>query len=1084
MRGAIFTAGILLIIGCSEQVDQPEAQKRFEIIGKDQSGITFRNDIDDLGKYNPYNSYYIYNGGGVAAGDLDNDGLLDIILSSNQHGCEVYKNLGGFTFENVTENSGIQYEKSWATGLSLVDLNSDGLLDLYVCRSGLSEDTTRGNLAFINNGDFTFSETSKLIGLHDQGTTNQAYFFDFDQDDDLDAMVLNHPVDFENAYYPNSSIDQKNDSIYSNRFYLNEGGKFEMANGILGIEIDKGFSLSASVGDINNDGYPDVYIANDFISPDQFFINQAGKGFVDKADSIFDKTTLFSMGSDMADMNNDGLLDLFVADMDPADHFRKKNNKIRLDKTYYDQIDQKLETPQLSRNMFYLGSETGFKEVGLLSNVASTDWSWASLFEDLDNDGNKDLFITNGTKRDLHEVDYVSLTFGGDMIAAKKRHDAMDLIKNMPISPLSNYCFQNTGNLEFKNVSDSWGLGQLINGQAAVIADLDNDGQLDIIINNTDTTAGLYRNIGSDSHHYIQLEFDYNKNNPSGIGTNVELWTDLGYQSKDLFTNRGFQSSLPPVLHFGCGNSDQIDSLKITWPDGKTQIHHSLPVDQKLKLKYGPINQLSVPDEVFPTMLQMKVLSEITHDENRFDEIQQNKIVPFLGSRSGPAMAMADLNSDGIEDLIIGGSTSNSTNVFFQNIDGSFEAAPRMFSESVYREVTAIATIDIDNDGDLDIYLGHGSNEKIDLPDYHQDLVYLNDGKGSFSLANEQPPIDINTTCIVQLDVDGDGNNDLFIGGGFIPGSYGHSRGSRLLQNNAGHYEDITDDAASELKSIGCANDAHLVDVDSDGKMDLIIAGHWNRILRFEVTGGSLQKLDPIYNNTGMWNSIKLVDLNGDGHQDIVAGNHGLNSLFKASESQPMQLYAGDLDDNGSIDPIVTHYLNGQEGTFVDKMEFCEKMPEFNNRFLTNRSFAESNIDLLLEKENSITEKLMVEELKSIVLLNDGNGKFTEVELPAEVQMSPIKSICHQDITGNGLPEIFLFGNSNTEFYDQGDITANHGIVLRWDEKEGPVTLPSSQTGLNVKGVVNSCVVNESAAGWSIFLGRNDDSVVGLSPIQ
>ena len=1082
MRRSFFFVLILFVIGCSKQVDQPETQKRFDKVDVELSGITFRNDIDDLGKYNPYNSYYIYNGGGVAVGDLDNDGLLDVVLSSNQNGCEVYKNLGGFTFENVTENSGVKYEESWTTGLSMVDLNADGLLDLYVCRSGLADDTTRGNLAFINNGGFTFSETAEQIGLHDKGTSNQAYFFDFDQDDDLDVLILNHPVDFENAYYPNSSIDHKNDSIFSNRFYLNEGGKFKVANTLLGVEVDKGFSLSASVGDINKDGFPDIYIANDFISPDQFFINQAGKGFVDKADSIFDKTPLFSMGSDMADMNNDGNLDLFVADMDPADHFRKKNNKIRLDKTYYDQIDQKLATPQLSRNMFFLGSETGFKEIGLFANVSSTDWSWATLFEDLDNDGYKDLFVTNGTKRDLHEVDYVSLTFGGDMIAAKKRHDAMDLIKNMPISPLSNYCFQNTGKLEFENVSEPWGLGQLINGQAAVIADLDNDGQLDIIINNTDTTAGLYRNVGSKSHHYIQLEFEYNHKNQTGIGTKAELWTGHGYQSKELFTNRGFQSSLPPMIHFGIGNSNKIDSLKITWPNGKTQIHFEPSIEQKHKIMYGPDTQVTGQDDLFATLLQVTALPEIKHYENDFDEIQQNKIIPFLGSRSGPALAMADLNSDGIEDLIVGGANNHFTTIFTQKEDGSFDVAPEMFPESVYREVTAIATIDVDNDGDHDIYLGHGSNEKIDLPDYHQDLIYLNDGNGFFSLSNEQPPVTINSTCIVQLDIDGDGNDDLFIGVGFKPGSYGHSTGCRLLRNNEGGYEDITDDAAPELKSIGCVNDAQLTDVDSDGSMDLIVAGHWDKILRFEVTKDGLRKLDPIYNKTGMWNSIEMVDLNGDGHEDLLAGNRGLNSLFKASEEEPVRLYVEDFDENGSLDPLVTHYLDGTEGTFIDKMEFCEKMPQFNNHFLTNRSFAEADLNSILGEKNLNREVVIVEEMRTIAMLNDGNGNFSEVDLPAEVQMSPVKAICSQDITGNGLPELFLFGNSNTEFYDQGDITANHGIVLTWDEKEGLVTLPVSQTGLNVQGVVNSCVLNESTNGWSVLLGRNDDSVGRISP--
>lgn len=1069
--GYIYLA--LLVFGCSPNKKPEVEQTQFKMVPASQSGIDFRNVVDDLGERNIYNTYYIYNGGGVAAGDIDNDGLQDLLFSSNQNGCRLYRNLGNFVFEDITEAAGINYPKSWTTGVCMTDINADGFVDIHISRSGLASDTARGNLVFINNQNGTFSEQSKEIGLHDEGPSNQIYFFDYDGDEDLDAYVINHPLDFENAYKALNQVSVKADSLFSNRFYINNNGHFVESNNLVGLGWEKGFSLSASIGDLNGDGTPDIYVANDFISPDHFYANMNGAQFENRIGDAFKTTSMLSMGSDMADVNNDGRLDLFVADMEPRTHYRRKNYDMRLDKGFYDLNQRELINQQYTRNMFFLGSESGFKEVARMAGISMTDWSWAVLFEDLDNDGLKDLFVTNGTKRDIHNVDFIALTSSSQRVDWLKKHNLQDFITNLPINLLSNYGFKNLNGVNFENATTAWGLDQKLNGQGACIVDLDNDGALDIVVNNSDADAGIYRNTNKSRNNFLQVKLEFKPLNRDGIGSTVEIWTLGSRQMKTLYLSRGFQSSQPSIIHFGLADATTIDSLIITWPNGSRQKQIKVNANQRLKIDYSPNSTKPTPPTPQP-LFRQKSLDKVVHTENSFDEFRRDRIVPFGESKSGPVIAKGDLNNDGREDLIVGCSVGNELQVFFQTKSGEFERSNNKFKETIDRESTAILTIDLDNDGDLDLYIGNGSNEGWAITDLLQDLVYLNNGSGNFKLAPQFSTERLfDTRCAIAADFNKDGFDDIFLGGGFIPAGYGWTRGSRILFNTGTSFNDVTEEFAPELMKLQSIRDAQWLDIDGDGNKELITTGHWEDIKRFEVKDEKLQQANPVYAIRGLWNKILFEDLDGDGDLDLIAGNHGLNTLFTASTNEPLELYTADFDNNGVPDPIVTHSLNHEKGTFIDRKEYCEKMPEFNNKFLTNKQFSEAPMDQVIAGKNmEMMQHLMVTGLETVVLLNDGKNNFQKVQLPPEVQFAPVKSIHTLKNNQDGI-DIFLAGNSNSEFYDQGDLMANHGCLLRYASGEYKV-VPANETGINITGVVNSSLEILVNGEKQIVLGLNN----------
>ena len=1072
----LFFIVLLSAISCGKK--PVHQQKQFELVSPEHSNVHFKNDVDDTTKFTIFNTYYVYNGGGVAVGDIDNDGLQDLLLSSNQNGCRLYRNLSGMQFEDITEKAGITYEDYWTTGVCMADINADGFEDIYICRSGLSTDTDRGNLVYLNNGDLTFTESSRTIGLHDQGPSNQIYFFDLDLDDDLDAYVINHPLNFENAYNTIEHVKPEADSIYSNRFYLNEGGRFTEANAQLGVDMEKGFSLSASIGDVNGDGWPDVYVANDFISPDHLYINQQGKGFVSAIDSAMTILSMLSMGSDLADVNNDGMLDLFVADMEPRTHMRRKEYDLRLDKGFYDLNKRHLKTSQFTRNMFFLGSETGFKEMARFSGISTTDWSWATLFEDLDSDGLKDLYVTNGTMRDIHNVDYIALVNDEQRANWMKRHDPSTFIKKLPINLLPNYAYKNLNGIQFGDHAQKWGLDAALNGQGCVIADLDNDGHLDIVVNNSPGVASIYRNTNLEDRHSISVKLKYRKGNMSGIGSKVTVWTGAKTQSKYLYRSRGFQSCMDDRLHFGVGSSTTIDSLEVKWPDGSYQKMKALAADTLHQISYNPdAPAANAPIDIKP-LFQSQELN-IAYQENDFDEFRRDRIVPFGSARSGPSMEVGDINNHGYPDLIVGGATGYTVTIYFANASGEFRKAQALEETTDY-ETTSLLLIDLDNDNDLDLYVGNGSNEGWGNSYHLQDQVFINNGKGNFTAdLSVSANVMVNSLCLLSADFDEDGQDEIFIGGGFLPGGYGWCPGSRILKPTKSGLKDITTEICPSIGKLGPIHDAVWADLNGNGNNELIIAGHWEPIRSYEWDGRALVEQTPISNQRGMWNTLLATDVNADGRLDLLAGNLGLNTLFQASNDEPLELYTTDLDSNGTPDPIVTHYLHGERGTFVDKMEFCEKMPEFNNRFLTNRQFAETPVDEILKGKNEqLMVHLKVEQLASMLFLNEGES-FTPIKLPFEAQLSPIKVLQDWDAP-NGSKYILALGNSNSEFFDQGDLRNNHGLVLTYKDS-GLTAVPASQTGLDLKYVVNSGLKLPTGNGSAILLGTNDGPFIQLT---
>lgn len=1068
----------------------------FEAVLPSESNIHFQNNIDDLGKYTPYNTYYIYNGGGVAAADINNDGLQDLLFSSNQHGCSLYLNKGDFVFEDITASAGITYADSWTTGISMVDINSDGWMDIYICRSGLKEDTTRSNLLYINQGDNTFKEQGEAYGLNDEGTSNQAYFFDFDRDGDLDAYVLNHPIDFENAYDPYYTVNIAKDSIFSNKFFVNENNVFRESNIALGLDYEKGFSLSAGISDINRDGWPDLYVANDFVSPDYLFINKEGKGFVEAIDDYFNHTSLFSMGSDFADINNDGIQDFFEADMATSDHFRRKNNEIRFPKAYHDLLATRIKTKQHSRNMLYLGSSEGkFKEIGEFSGVSRTDWSWTTLFEDLDNDGLKDLFITNGTKREFHDIDYISLKFDGDMIGAQYKHNADDLIRGMPITPLSNFAFKNVNGTSFKNMSEEWGLNAPINGQGATIADLNNDGWLDIIVNNTDTTSTIFRNnAGQDQQlNYFALRLSYQEGNINGLSSKVTIWTDGAAQFRELYTNRGFQSSLPPVLHFGIGQQDRIDSLVVQWPNGKIQTASDIKPNQTFPFAYDEAIAREPSIDKSSNSRGYSYLSFdpiLTHEENIFDEFKRDKIQPYKLSNAGPVIATGDLNGNGLDDVILGGSSGKALQIYFQDDDGIFRKSfDADLDASKFGETSSILLLDIDNDTDLDLFVGNGSNDEIENDEFLRDLLFLNDGTGDFSLSlNALPDYFIDSKCLASDDVDGDGDPDIFVGGGYVPGSYGKAMPSALLINEQGRF---TEESATYLNGMhdnGMLTDATFTDLNGDNKNELVVAGHWTPIMIFQNKDGVFHRVTlegEMKLINGWWNDIKAKDLDMDGDIDLVASNYGLNNFIKASPEQPVELFAADFDDNNSMDPVLTHYLNDRRSTFVNRDQFCEKMPKFNNTFLTNRSFAEAELEEIIDMDRTDLIHSMAHTFESVIIENLGDLTFKIIPLEIHSQLGPMKTSVIMDYNNDGLDDLLTFGNSNSEFYDLGDNRSHHGYLYL---HQGNENLEDCYTEVSQSFAIDE-IVNSSAIVQvsdrkipCIVLGVNDGQVISICP--
>ncbi len=1065
---ALFLFTSLLLAGfysncqVSKATQSKQGQSLFTLLPPESTGIYFRNDVVDT-NINPLTYLNANNGGGVAAGDLNNDGLCDLVFISNEKGPSVYLNKGEMKFDNITSKSGLTDFGGWYTGVTMIDINADGWLDIYVCRSG-PDSTKWSNLLFINNHDGTFTEEAKKYNLQNNQPCTEAIFFDYDNDGDLDVYLVNHPSVF-NQYTHNfyAYSDSALFKLGKDRLMENIGGAFVDVSDKAGINYQLSYGLSACVTDVNNDGYPDLYVCNDFLGPDHFYINNGDKTFTEKTSEYFKETSLFSMGSDFGDLNNDGYPDLVVADMMWDNHKQMKTHFGTMAFEWYKQLHKELPPQQFSKNSLQLSNDGKFfSQISLVAGIAKTGWSWNVNIDDLNNDGLNDIFITQGMKRDLLDLDYMQLQM--DASHSKGfRHDSDSMLSKAPASKDINHLFINKGNLNFSDESVSSGLPEKVISNGAVTADLNNDGNLELIVNNTDDFASIYRNNSykDSSKHFLRIKCEGDKLNKFGIGTVVDLYTSVGRQHKQVANSRGFESCPESVLHFGLDNIKNVDSIVVKWYDRTTQTLYNVAANQVITVKKTDAKKTENIVAALPTLMtevHPKGLSNL-HKEDDFADFKKDRLLPFMMSREGPSMATGDVNKDGLLDVFIGGAYKGSSGqLLLQQKDGSFLPAASQPWKKLNIETTGAVFADFNGDGYPDLYLANGSNEYSKDDTLLRDRLYLNNAGNGFTDASYMLPVMKGVkTSPVAFDFNGDGKMDLFVAGRMTPGEYPSSSRSYLLRNDGKHFTDVTETMCPELAKIGNTCAAWAGDLNKDGKPDLVIASEWQPIMFYKNTGKSFLRVltgSALDTLKGWWKCIVPADLNTDGKMDFLIGNQGTNTYLAANPKEPVTLYYNDFDDNGVKEPLVTHYLKGEVGFLYDRATFCEQMPKYRKKFLTYEKYSEAKVsDIVTDEKMKTSEKYEANFLKSIWIENKGDFHFEIHELPGRVQWSPANTFAVADLNGDNKPDVIVAGNSESDLYWAGLSCASPGVVMLNNGKNDFTPID-----INKSGFVNTMV--------------------------
>ena len=1044
-----------------------------------KTGIKFKNLVTETDEFNILTYGNIYNGGGVAAGDVNNDGLVDLYFTGSMVGSRLYINQGDFKFKEIAKDAGVFAAGLWNTGTSMADVNGDGYLDIYVCRSATDDPEKRRNVLFINNGDLTFTDKSKEYGLDDSGYSTEGTFFDFDLDGDLDVFLVNHSIQPYSSFRGTSKkLREKKIPDLADKLYRNDDGKFTDISDQAGIISSVlGFGLSAKISDLNNDQWPDIYLSNDFHEHDFLYLNNGDGTFTESLKNYMGHTSHFSMGADIADINNDAKPDIITVDMLPEGNFRQKmvlgpdnyaKYKFLVDGGFHHQY---------MRNMLHLNQGDSFSEIGQFAGVHSTDWSWSPLLADFDNDGFKDLFVTNGVKRDYTNMDFMNY-------AVQKRLEEMDkgtepavkdLLENMPSINEPNYIYKNNGNLTFTKSTIDWGLGGASLSNGAAYADLDNDGDLDLIVNNTDQEAFIYRNNGElrTKNHYIKLQLKGAGKNTGAIGSKVIIKLDTVYLYQELYPVRGFQSSVDPSLIFGLGAKSSIDEIKVIWPDGSIHLQTNVEANQTLVLEQAKVltkdtNKSKPNVKIIFADLTIEGLSSYEHEENNFNDFDRESLLPHKLSTQGPSMATADVNADGLTDVYIGGAKNQAGSLYIQKRNGDYKLAFSFSKDAQYEDIGA-AFFDANGDSKPDLYVTSGSNEEDDGHENYEDRLYINLGNGTFSKKNNLLPNDrISSSCVVPEDFDNDGDIDLFVGGRMVPGQYPKAPSSKIYINNGkGQFTDASNDILGKNADMGMVTDAVWSDINLDGLQDLIVIGEFMPVRFFLNQSGKLIETKAIQDplkSTGWWNTIEAADIDGDGDIDFIAGNFGENSQMKASYKNPVTLFAKDFDNNGSLDPILCTYLEGKNYPIFSKDDLSDQLNFIKGKYINYSDYATQSItDIFGNDELEDAIKLEARLFKSVVLRNNGNGQFDIEALPSEVQFAPIYSIVPFDLDNDNDQDLLLFGN----FFDTrsrfGRYDANHGLILKNNGKGQFSVVDKTETGMNIIGQVRDAKVLKNA---------------------
>ncbi len=1063
---------IVLFFSCKQH--QPN-DALFELV--DNTGIKFTNSVEDSKEANIFNYRNFYNGAGVAIGDINNDGLADIFFTANQGANKLYLNKGNFKFEDISAKAGFTNKKQWSTGVVLVDINHDGWLDIFVCNAGnMMDSSLRANQLFINNHDLTFTESAKQYGLDNTGYTTQASFFDYDGDGDLDCFIVNNsPIPVNTLNYANKrDLPAKDWPVADflkgggDHLFRNDNGHFTEVTyqaGIHGSLIS--FGLGVTVGDVNGDGWPDIYVSNDFFERDYLYVNQKNGTFKDELEDRMQHTSLASMGADLADINNDGYPDFFTTDMLPYDNYRLKTT------TAFDNIDvYRLKEHsgfyhQFMQNTVQLNNKNGkFSEIANYCGVQASDWSWGGLMFDADNDGYTDLYICNGIYHDLTNQDFIDFFANGivqNMVLTGKKDDISSIINKMSSVPLQNRVFRNTGHLKFEDVGNKWGFVQTSFSNGAAYGDLDNDGDLDLVVNNENQPAFVYKNnsIEKNKNNYIAFSLKGSEKNTFAIGAKVNVFIKNQILSREINPTKGFQSSQDYKVIIGIGKETKIDSVQIIWPNRVISTLKTCSINKVNTIAQPTTNYpiFHPPVSSFHPLLKIATSNFDKHEEDDFVELYSERNIPQMLSKEGPKATVGDVNGDGLQDVYICGSNNKGGQLYLQNKDGSFsKKINKAFLDDAGIEGTACLFFDCDGDGDLDLIVGAGGDNKLPNNNLLLNRLYKNDGKGNFTVVpNAFPNTNANTSVIVPFDFDNDGYVDLFIGSRNLPYRYGTAPPNFIFKNDGkGNFTDVTNKIGKNLSNIGMVTDAIWADVEGNGKSQLILVGDYMYPHIFSYSNNTFEEVTTNLSNLfGWWKTIKVADLNGDGKNDLIIGNIGENFYLHPTPQTPVKLWLNDYDANGNVEKILTHTIDQRDVTVFLKHDIEDQLPALKKQNLRHQDFARKSIQDLFSPEMIQSSKVkLFNYCSSIIAWNDGNNHFTIQTLPPQIQFSSANAILCADINNDGKKDIIIAGNEFGFPPQLGRLDASYGNVLINNGNKQFTVLDYNESGIELTGMV------------------------------